>query len=74
MYQFKYTLIRCSLKRVYFKYIRPIIEYADTVWAGRNVINLDELEIVKKDAAGMVTSTTARCSTTLLIGDTDGKL
>jgi hypothetical protein len=70
MSQYKYTLTRRSLERIYFAYIRPIMEYADIVWAGGNVTDLDKLEMVQKDAARVVTGATARCSTSLLMDDT----
>lgn len=69
MSQCKYTLTRRSLERVYFAYIRPIMEYADIVWAGGNDTDLAKLEMVQKDAARVVTGATARCSTTLLMDD-----
>ena len=70
MSEFKYALTRRSLHRVYFTYIRSIMEYAGLVWAGGNITDLDRLEMVQKDAARVVTGATARCSTTLLMGDT----
>jgi hypothetical protein len=45
------------------------MEYADIVWAGGNVTDLDKLEMVQKDAARVVTGATARCSTSLLMDD-----
>jgi len=46
------------------------MEYADNIWAGGNVTNLDRLEMVQKDVACVVIGVTARCSTILLIRDT----
>ena len=47
------------------------MEYAGVVWAGCNVTDLDRLEMTQKDAARVVTGATARCSTTLLMDDTE---
>lgn len=67
--QFKYTLDRRSLERVYMSNIRPIMEYADVVWAGGNHADLDKLDMVQKDAARVITGATARCSTHPLMED-----
>ena len=64
--QFKYTLDRRSLERVYMSNIRPIMEYGDVIWAGGNQTDLERLDMIQKDAARVVTGATARCSTELL--------
>ena len=61
--QYKYSLTRQSLERIYMCYIRPIMEYAGVVWSGGNSTDLDKLEIIQRDAARVVTGATACCST-----------
>ena len=64
--QFKFSLDRQSLERIYISNIRPIMEYADVVWAGSNHADLTRLDSIQKDAARVVTGATARCNTELL--------
>ena len=49
--------------------IRPILEYADSVWAGGNLRDLDLLEKLQLDAARVVTGATARCNNRRLLED-----
>jgi hypothetical protein len=67
--QFKYTLDRRSLERVYLSCIRPILEYADVAWAFSNQADFQKLDMIKKDAARVVTGATARCNTHSLMID-----
>ena len=67
--QYKYSLTRQSLERIYMCYIRPIMEYANVVWSGGNSTDLDKLEMIQRDAARVVTGATARCSTILLMDE-----
>lgn len=36
----KYKLCRCSLKKIYFSFIRPVLEYADIVWT---IVQIEKL-------------------------------
>ena len=67
--QFKYTPTKRSLEKVYVKYIIYIKEYADIVWAGGNIANLDILEMVQNDSVHVVTGATVHCSNTLIMCD-----
>ena len=44
--QYKYSLTRKSLERIYMCYIRPIMEYAD-IGSGGNSTDLDKLEMIQ---------------------------
>ena len=39
------------------------------VWSGVNSTDLDKLEMIQRDAAGVVTGATARCSTILIMDE-----
>ena len=67
--QYKYSLTRQSLERIYMCYIIPIMEYANVVWSGGNSTDLDKLEMIQRDAARVVTGATACCSTILLMDE-----
>lgn len=44
----KYKLCRCSLKKIYFSFIRPVLEYADIVWDNcydREVKLLEDIQV-----------------------------
>lgn len=44
----KYKLCRCSLKKIYFSFIRPVLEYADIVWdncSDREVKLLEDIQV-----------------------------
>jgi hypothetical protein len=65
----KYKLDRLSLERVYFGFIRPLMEYADVVWDSPLEI-LAPLENIQRNAARIVTGATARCPTEGLYNET----
>jgi hypothetical protein len=61
----KFKIDRASLETLYKSFVRPILEYADSVWdvPDSNRHGLDILENVQTEAARVVTGATARCST-----------
>ena len=54
----KFYLNRKSLQKIYFVFIRPILEYADVVWDNCNQQQAQELEKIQLEAARIVTGTT----------------
>lgn len=44
MRKLKFTLDRKSLQAIYFAFIRPLLEYADTVWDNCTQYEVNELE------------------------------
>jgi hypothetical protein len=54
----KYKLIRAVLQKIYFLYIRPILEYADIVWHNCTKQEQQELESVQLEAIRIVTGAT----------------
>ena len=54
----KFTLNRQSLQKIYFTFIRPILEYADVVWDNCTQQQQNELEKIQLEAGRIVTGTT----------------
>ena len=54
----KFTLDRNSLQKIYFIFIRSILEYADIVWDNCTQQQSNELEKIQLEAARIVTGTT----------------
>ena len=51
----KYTLSRSSLVKIYFSFIRPVLEYADVVWDGCSEQDSKSLEDIQIEAARIIT-------------------
>ena len=58
MKKLKFVLDRKSLERIYFCFIRPILEYADVTWDNCTQHQKDELDKIQNEAARIVTGTT----------------
>ena len=56
--KFKFILDRKSLEKLYFSFIRPILEYSDIVWDNCSLFQSDELEKLQLEMARIVTGTT----------------
>ena len=54
----KFLLDRLSLQTIYFSFIRPILEYGDTVWDNMYEYHKEELDKIQNDAARIVTGCT----------------
>lgn len=54
----KFVLDRKSLQKIYFTFIRPILEYADVVWDNCTQQQSDSLEKIQLEAGRIVTGTT----------------
>ena len=51
----KFLLDRLSLQTIYFSFIRPILEYGDTVWDNMYEYHKEELAKIQNEAARIVT-------------------
>ena len=58
----KFRVLRKSLEKIYFAYIRPLLEYSDTVWDNCSSESRKRLDSVHVDAARIVTEATKLCS------------
>ena len=54
----KFLLDRLSLQTIYFSFIRPILEYGDTVWDNMYEYHKEELDKIQNEAARIVTGCT----------------
>jgi hypothetical protein len=52
---FKYIIQRNKLENMYTMFIRPLLEYADCVWNGASVLDLEKLDNVQNEALRIVT-------------------
>ena len=57
---FKYKLSRNTLERIYYVFIRPILEYGNIVWIGANDGLLDKIDKIETRAMRLVTGATNR--------------
>ena len=55
----KFTLDRKSLETIYVSFIRPSLEYANTLWAGAYDKDLTKLDSLEVEAMRSVTGATA---------------
>ncbi|MES9992730.1 MAG: reverse transcriptase family protein, partial [Candidatus Thiodiazotropha sp.] len=70
MRKLKFTLDRKSLEKIYFAFIRPLLEYADVVWDNCTQYEANELEKIQIEAARIVTGGTKLVSLNLLYAET----
>ena len=70
MRRLKLQLNRKSLQTVYFFIVRPIIEYADTVWNNCTQYESNELEKIQNKAARIVKGATRMTSVESLLTET----
>ena len=62
MRRLKLVLDRKSLEIVYISFIRPTLEYGDTLWDNCTLYEKRELDKIQNEAARIVTGTTALVS------------
>ena len=55
MRRLKYILDKSTLEKIYFAYIRPILEYSNVVWDNCTIAQSTKLEQLQLDAARIVT-------------------
>ena len=58
----KFRLKRHSLEKMYFSYIRPLLEYSDSVWDNASAESKKQLDAVHIEAARIITGATKLCS------------
>ena len=58
----KFIFDRRSLKIVYTSFIRPLLEYGDTIWDNCTLYEKQELDKIQNEAARIVTGATALVS------------
>ena len=51
----KFLLDRLSLQTTYFSFIRPTLEYGDTIWDNMHEYHKEELDKIQNEAARIVT-------------------
>ena len=54
----KFIISRKSLEKIYFSYIRPLLEYSDTVWENCSAESKKLLEAIHTEAAQIVSGAT----------------
>jgi hypothetical protein len=57
-YLSNHTLNRFTLEKMYFSFIRPILEYGDVVWDTQTHYLINKIENVQSEAARIVTGGT----------------
>ncbi len=66
----KFTINRVSLEKAYFTFIRPLLEYSDSVWDNCTVELKNELQSIQNEAARITTGGTKLCSIDKLNAET----
>lgn len=66
----KFKIDRIFLERIYFTFIRPILEYSCEVWDNCGVVNTERLEKIQLEAARIVTGLTSYASAESLYRET----
>ena len=66
----KFKLDREFLERIYFTFIRPILEYSSEVWDNCGLVNSDRIEKIQLEAARIVTGLTSYASRDSLYRET----
>ena len=62
MRNIKFKIRRKALNQIYISYLRPLLEYASSVWDNCNNFEKDKLEKIQLEAARIVTGTTRSTS------------
>ena len=63
----KFVLDRLSLQKIYFTFIRPVLEYADVIWDGSSINSKHRLERIHTEAARIVTGATKLASSSSVL-------
>ena len=58
----KFRVSRRSLKKMYISYVRPLIEYSDSVWDNCSMESKNQLESIHLEAARVITGATKLCN------------
>ena len=66
----KFILDRRTLNKLYITYIRPLLEYGDTIWENCSLTNKSYIDTLQVEAARIVTGGTKLCSIHRLYSET----
>ena len=62
MRSLKFKIKRTALERMYISFIRPVLEYSDSVWDNCSTETKKQLDAVHVEAARIITGATKLCS------------
>ena len=65
----KFRVSRKSLEQMYISFVRPLLEYCDSVWDNASVDSKKQLDAVHVEAARIITGATKLCSIEKLLSD-----
>ena len=65
----KFRVSRKSLEQMYISFVRPLLEYCDSVWDNASVDSKKQLHAVHIEAARIITGATKLCSIEKLLSD-----
>ena len=65
----KFRVSRKSLEKTYISYIRPLLEYSDSVWDNCSPDSKKQLEAIHTEAARIIVDATKLCSIKKLFTD-----
>ena len=65
----KFRVSRKSLEKIYISYIRPLLEYSDSVWDNCSPDSKKQLEAIHTEAARIIVGATKLCSIEKLLND-----
>lgn len=65
----KFKVNRKALEKMYMAYVRPLLEYSDSVWDNCSSESKKQLESVHNEAARIITGATKLCSIEKLLAD-----
>ena len=65
----KFRVSRKSLEQIYISFVRPLLEYCDSVWDNASVDSKKQLDAVHIEAARIITGATKLCSIEKLLSD-----
>jgi len=66
----KSKLTRTSLSKIYSVYIRPLLEYADTVWDNITIAQSETIEKLQLECLRIITGLPRYCSSSILYNET----
>ena len=58
----KFRVSRKSLGKIYFAYIRPLLEYSDAVWDNCSTATKKQIDAIHIEAARIISCATKLCS------------
>ena len=65
----KFKLKRKSLEKLYIGFVRPLLEYSDTVWDNCSVDEKNQLESIHVEAGRIITGSTKYCNKEKILQD-----